>query len=69
VAHVLVLLVVLKLPWAHVPQLRSTSELPSSLTNSPGTHAERATHAVAGFASWSQLPASHSSAALSAPAQ
>lgn len=61
----------LYVPMAHAAQVRSFVASPSAVTRCPAAHTVRATHAVVGSASSSQVPSpsSHATRAASPPAQ
>jgi hypothetical protein len=61
--------VVEKVPEAQDAQVRSEIALPVTATYCPELQAFHATHSVAAFESWSQLPVGHVSFAADAPAQ
>jgi len=61
--------VVLYVPLAQPVQVRFAVALPAKTTDCPGTQLVQATQAVAGFSSWSQVPAAQASFGAVAPAQ
>ena len=61
--------VVLKLPTAHAVHVRLVVALPSSEWAWPARQSVHATHAVAGFMSWSHVPLAHTCAVALPPAQ
>ncbi len=68
-AHVAAFIVVLKLPLVQLLQERSVRVVPSVATCCPAMHDDQPTHAVAGLASSSHVPAAQAWLGAVPPAQ